>query len=232
MGENNTDQDVDQIDVAVDEDSNEGDIDSQTDPEDADQADDTNTADTSKDGDEVPGEKDVEDEPPSRKPKTPADWVALRRGKKIDKMQKQPEGGDDVDEEEDDLDPQDRNAIDRRVQKHLEPLIQKEQIQELRNEINEFTAANPDFAKYSKSAEKWAQHPSWNEVPIEKIFYAIAGKDLLAIGAARRTAADEKAKHSKTGGSSPTGGSGNKPVSAMTDAEFDQEVIRTLHPNG
>lgn len=146
--------------------------------------------------------KDDDDVVPSRKPKTPADWVALRRGNKIEKITKSKQGGtqggnnDDGADDEEDIDPKVAAA----VEKMIKPLFDQQGEQEVETEIATFVTNNPDFKPFEARVKKWADHDSWKGVPIEQIFYAAAGKELLSIGAARKVKADNNAKKGRTGG--------------------------------
>lgn len=172
-------------------------------------------------------------EPPTRKPRTNADWVALRRQQKLDKQKagkgEQGEDEDDEskeDEDEDDVDDEDAKIIDKRIEKHLAPIKEKEALAELKTEINDFVAQNPDFKPFAEKALKWAQHPSWKDVPTKQLMYAAAGEKLMAIGAKRQKAVIVNTQKTKTGANSGGNSGGTKPVAEMTDAEFEQEIQR------
>jgi hypothetical protein len=173
-------------------------------------------------------EEDDDAEPPTRKPRTPADWVALRRQRKLEREQKkaQESKGEDEGAEDEEVSPEDAKIIDARVQKHLAPILQERAEAQLRSEINDFIAQNPEFKQYAAKAEKWAKHPSWENVPTEQLMYAVAGKELLKIGANRRAAAEAKARKSTVSGGSPQGTAQTKAVWEMTPDEFSKEVER------
>lgn len=174
---------------------------------------------------------DADEEPPTRKPRTNADWVALRRQQKLDKAKKagkdeQGEAEDEDSDEEDDINDEDVKLIDKVVSKRLEPFEKATQLAELKSEIDEFVAQNPDFKPFAAKALKWAQHPSWKDVPTKQIMFAAAGDKLLVIGAKRSKVAAEKAAKTKTGTNSGGETGGKKPVAEMTDEEFEQEIQR------
>lgn len=181
------------------------------------------------------GEEDQEaedEEPPTRKPRTNADWVALRRQRKLEKQkagkgeQGEDEDDESYDDEDDDVDEEDAKIIEKVVSKRLAPFEKQQEIATLRGEINDFIAENPDFKPFAEKALKWAQHPSWKDVPTRQLMYAAAGDKLLKIGATRAKNAAIKTQKTKTG--TGTGGNtgGTKPVMEMTDAEFEQEIQR------
>jgi len=167
-----------------------------------------------------------DEEPPTRKPRTNADWVALRRGRKLERERTKhdEEQGEAEDEGDDDVSPEDAKIIEKVVARKLQPFEEEREAQTIRSEINEFVSQNPDFKEFVAKAEKWARHPSWKNVPTEQLMYAVAGKQLLTIGAKRREDADRKARETKVGGNSTSGTGAKKPVWDMTDAEFKAEV--------
>ncbi len=174
-----------------------------------------------------------DEEPPTRKPRTNADWVALRRQNKLEKQKagKGEQGEDEDDEsyeddEDDDVDEEDAKIIEKVVSKRLAPFEKQQEIATLRGEINDFIAKNPDFKPFAEKALKWAQHPSWKDVPTKQLMYAAAGDKLLKIGATRAKQVAIKTQKTKT--ATGTGGSagGTKSVMEMTDEEFEQEIQR------
>jgi len=178
------------------------------------------------DGDESPEAED--EEPPTRKPRTKADWVAFRRGKKLEKQraaQEQGEADEDEDDDLDDIDEEDAKVIDKVVSKRLAPILREREVNELRSEIEDFVAENPDFKPYVNKAVKWAQHPTWKDIPTKQLMFAVAGDNLLKIGSQRTKAAQDKARRTGTGkGRSGSNTGGSKPVAEMTDAEFEAEI--------
>lgn len=162
--------------------------------EDDDSADDKDT-----DKDEDKGD---DEDAPKRKTRTPADWVALRRGKKLEKQSKSGTQGEDGGQDEGDEG--DDDEVTRKVKevvgKALSPIISQQEQAELETEISSFVADNPEFKPYAAKVAKWSQDPDWANVPIDRVFYAVAGKDLLRIGATRRAAADANARKNRTGG--------------------------------
>lgn len=186
----------------------------------SDPADPESTQDTTEEAEDV--------DPPSRKPRTNADWVALRRQKKLEKQAtKSEEGGEDVEDEDDDMEdisPEDAKVISKVVERKLQPFVQQQEEQALQSEVNEFVNTNPEFKPFVAKAMKWAAHPTWKNVPTEQLMYAVAGKQLLNIGAKRREAADKKINGTKMGGNSGNNSQSSKGVWDMTDAEFNEQL--------
>ena len=174
-------------------------------------------------------EDDEDEEPPVRKPKTNADWVAKRRADKIKKLKESDDdqqGEDDEDSEEEDVDDEDAKIIDRRIARQLAPLRAKEYTQEVKAEIDTFVADNPDFKPFAAKAAKWAEHPDYKNLPTKQLMFAAAGDKMLMIGATRKAAAIAKANSTKTGANAGGEAGGKKSVAEMSDAEFEQEVAR------
>lgn len=154
------------------------------------------------DSDTPEAPKEPEDAP-KRKNRTPADWVALRRGKNLQKAKEGGQGGEGgaqsaAEGDEDEITKKVKDVLG----EALNPLFAQQDKEALQTEVNDFIATNPEFKPYSDKVMKWSQDPAWEQVPIEQIFYAAAGKELLQIGAQRRAAADEKARQGRTGGGS------------------------------
>lgn len=172
----------------------------------------------------------ADEEPQTRKRNI--DFILDRKNRKIEKLQEKTAGAAKKDEEEeedeDGLADEDAKIIDKRVNKILSPFIQKQMADEDKQEIADFVAANPDFKPYAEKVAKFAQHASRKNLPIESIFYEVAGKDLLKIGADRGKKADDKTKHTQAGGGGNRGGDAPKNVWDLTPAEFaaEQEKIR------
>lgn len=185
--------------------------------------------DASKEGEDAT-EEDKDEEPPTRKPKTNADWVALRRQKKLEKARKakeqgEEEEGDDAAEDDDlDVSEEDAKVIDKVLSKRLAPIEQERYETQLKGEINDFIATNPEFSPYAEKALKWAKHPSWKDIPTKQLMFAVAGEKLLKIGATREKQAIVKARATKTGTNGGGDATGKKPVWEMSDAEFAKEV--------
>lgn len=199
----------------------------------------TEESDAEEDGaaEEEDTEEAADEEPPTRKPRTNADWVALRRKQKLEKQnaskEEQGEAEDDESDEDDDVNDEDAKLIDQRIEKALTPLKEKEYENEVKGEIDEFVAKNPDFKKYTAKALKWAKHPSWRDVPTKQLMHAVAGEDLLKIGANRAKQVADKTKKTKTGAGNAGGSGGTKPVAEMSDEEFEQEIQRVkTQPRG
>lgn len=181
------------------------------------------------DSDAAEGEEDAEEaedeEPPTRKPRTKADWVAFRRGKKLEKRQEasdDEEQGEAEDEDDDlsDISEEDARVIDKVVSRRLAPFEQQQEILAVKSEIDEFIATNPDFKPYATKALKWSQHPSWKNVPTKQLMFAAAGDNLLKMGAKRSKAAAEKARRTSTGKGTSGNVASTKSVEDMTDEEF------------
>jgi hypothetical protein len=173
-------------------------------------------------------EDDADEEPPVRKPKTNADWVAKRRGEKLkkEKAAEDDQQGEADESDEDDVDDEDAKLIDSRIARQLAPLQAKEYTQEVKAEIDTFVSENPDFKPFAAKAAKWAEHPDYKNLPTKQLMYAAAGDKMLIMGAQRKAAAITKANKTKTGSNSGGEAGGTKPVAEMSDEEFNAEVMR------
>lgn len=172
----------------------------------------------------------ADEEPKTRKRNV--DFIIERKNKQIEKLKNKENVADvveDEEEDEDDLDITDKAIIDKRVAKALTPYIQKQMQEEDANEISDFVAKNPDFAPYVDRVKKFSNHPTRKDVPIESLFYEVAGKDLLMLGAKRAKEVEDEAKESGAGGGGSQGGDGAKSVWDLTPEEFvaQQNALRS-----
>mgnify|MGYP000844560462 CR=1 FL=1 len=236
MGENETDKLEDTQDKTVEDQSNgsKNNDDADTGKDGGTGTDDKNSkVEDDKDSDNT--EKDNDDDKKSQKSTSKADDSEPSVRKRSDfikerierRQQKQAEKSDNPDkdnEDEDvDLDDTDKKTIGKVVKEYLQPLVEKDMKAQDEQEISQFLKDNPDFKPFEAKARKWMDHPSRKDVPIDEIFYGVAGKDLLKIGAKRAQIANDEAKATATGGSQDLGGS--KSVSEMSKAEFEAKQI-------
>lgn len=227
-GEGTTD---DEEDTSQNSDSEDGEGESSSDDgeDDDGKGDSTKGSDTSKDDDT---EEDDDDgaEPESRRPKTNAEWAKRRIERKNAKQSQKAEKGDDEGDEEDsedgdDLSPEDARAIDKRIEKAIKPFQERALASEVDGEITEFLNANPDFKPFAKKVQRFAMHPSRQNIPIKAIFYEVAGDKLIKIGADRLRNADKKARETKTGGTG-TSEKGSTSYKDMPLEDFGKELER------
>lgn len=218
--ENTDAEDADDDDTS---DGDDADADDDTD-DDGEGNSDTESSDTADDdGDE--DEDDDGDEPPTRRPKTNAEWAAKRvADKKAKKQQTKEKSGSDADDAGEDTGDDDEASDDpvaKEVAKQLAPFKQQAAEQEVDGQIASFLENNPDFKPYAAKVRRWALHPSRRNLPVKSIFYEVAGDKLMAIGAKRGKAADVKAKKTRGGrGSTDTTGGGSK---SYKDTPLTQE---------
>lgn len=192
--------------------------------------------DGSGDGDDDKGESDksdkdktdktnpdnVDEEPKTRKRNI--DFILERKNRKIQNLKDKDDKGND-DDSEDGVNPEDEEVIGKVVSKYLNPIIAKQIKEEDEQEIATFLNGNPEFKPYADKVRKFSQHESRKNIPIESIFYEVAGKDLMKLGADKARKSDKEAKESGAGGGSNRGGSdaGSKSVWDMTPEEFEKE---------
>ena len=235
MGENNAGGDEEIIETEIGaEDLDESQNDGGAGDEDkgADKPDDDN-------GDKKPDEKGTDDKKPEPTPnadeepktrKRNIDFILERKNEKIKKLQEKNNGADaeKEDEDEDNLDPNDAQIIQKHVAKALSPFLAKQMQDEDKQEIDDFVKQNPDFAPYVAKVQKFSQHPSRKDMPISSIFYEVAGGDLLKLGADRARKAGIESKKSRAGGGGSSGGGSEKGVWDLSAEEFEaqKEALR------
>lgn len=173
-------------------------------------------------------DEDEDKEPPTRERKSPIDFIKARQEKRAKKAeQNDSEEGDE--DEDDGIDEADKKTFGKLLNKALQPLAQKAIQEEDDKEVNAFLKDNPDFKPYESRARKYMAHPSRKDVPIQEIFYGVAGKDLLKIGAKRAKIADDEAKKTRSAkGTGSDAGASNKSVNEMSKAELEakQDQVR------
>jgi hypothetical protein len=220
-GDDNQDENQKVEDAGSEDDK--GDSDSDENAGDDQQNDDTDKeeAEDDKTSDEKPAPAD--DEPKTRKRNI--DFILERKNRKIEKLQHKE---DENDEDDSDIDPDEAEVIDKRIAKVLSPYVEKQREAEDQSLIESFVSKNPDFAPYANKVKTFVKHPSRRDLPIESIFYEVAGPDLLKIGAERAKKATQEARQSQAGGSTGSPESGAKDAWSMSDDEFTakQEAIR------
>ena len=220
MGDTNTDVDV-SGDASVEMEGEETTSQNNSSEDSAEAGDDaseeTGSSDAKPDSSDDAKQSEEDAEPPVR-PRTNADWVALRRQKKIEKMQQGDKSGneDSPDEEQDRFDPR------------VDELLKEREAAEIDKEIADFVKENPEFGEFAEKAKRWSQHESRQNVPVRSIMFELAGAKLMKIGAERARQADREAKESRTGGGSYEPESGNKSYQDMPLDEFEQELNRVL----
>lgn len=165
--------------------------------------------------------KDDGKEPPVRTRMSSKDYIIARQRAKIAKQQKA--NGDDDDESDDDIAPEDEELITKVVAKKFAPIIDRTQQAENEKEIAEFIEKNPDFKPFVAKVKRYIVHPSRRNLPVESIFYEVAGQDLLKIGAQRQQKAEEEARKTQTGGGSARGGGNEKTAWDLSEKEFEAE---------
>lgn len=177
-----------------------------------------------------PASNDDNDEPAVRTRKTPADYIKARQEKRDAKAKAalEAEAGGET-ELEDEINPTDRELITKVVSPILEPLLASQIKAENDQEVAAFLKDNPEFEKFEAKAKRYMAHPSRAHLPVEAVFYEVAGKALIKIGADRERKASEEARNTQTGGGSNRGGEGSgKNAWEMTPEEFEAEQLRVM----
>ena len=167
------------------------------------------------------------EEPIVRNKLTPKDYIIQRKQKKIEKLEgADKDGGEDGD---DTILPEDEAIIDKVVSKRIAPLIKQTLDVADNSDIKDFLKENPEFKPFEAKARRWIKDPSRQHLPISTVFYEAAGyKNILKIGADRKTKADKEADDTKTGGGSSRTPEGGPSVLDISTEDFEkrQEKVR------
>lgn len=175
---------------------------------------------------------DGKEEPPVQKRKSNADFIIARKNAKIAKLKEQQDAAkapdaNKSDAQADDDDASDDGDDDSVNLEGLAPIVQKHLEAEDAQEVAKFLEEFPDFKPFEAKAKRWMQHPSRRHLPVEDIFFAIAGRNMVKMGAERERKAREKAAASQSGGgSSRTDGQKPKTAWDMTQDEFEAEKLK------
>lgn len=190
----------------------------------------------SKDDKKSDDKSDDDDEPPVRKSKK--DFIIDRLQKKNAKLsgkQNQKSGSDDdgANDDDDKGGDTDDADIDARIDQRLaERDAEKAARDEMVGDIDAFIEANPQFKQYRDKAIKWADKSDspYALLPADRLLFAVAGKDLVKLGAKMKAQADQEADQSKVGGSAGRDTEGGKTdVWKMSKAEFEAKKNEVLH---
>jgi hypothetical protein len=176
--------------------------------------------------------KDDGEEPRLRKPKKGAsnkEWAAWRAQQKKDAKKEsgdsdESDQNDDTEDSDEELSDEDAAAIDKRIDKAIAPFRKAAAEQEVETEIANFLQENPDFKPFEAKVKRWANHPNREGVPVESIFYEVAGPKLMQMGAKRAQAAAKKANKTKGSGGDSGGDKGSKSYADMDLADFGKEL--------
>jgi hypothetical protein len=191
------------------------------------------TKDTQKGGDSEKAKAPEEDnaEPAVSSRMTAKDFIIQRQQKKIERLKSKTVSEADPEEEkpeaaDDEVAPEDEALITKVVAKKFAPFLNKSMADDDEKEVSAFIAENPDLKPYEAKVKRYMSHPSRRHLPVETIFYEVAGKDLLKLGADRARKADEEAKQTQTGGGTSTAEAKPKNALQMTKEEFEAEQER------
>ena len=163
-------------------------------------------------------------EPEIRARKTAKDFIIERQAKKLAKAGAPKAGEEDDDkggdsDEDDDVDEEDEKVVRKVASKMLAPIFEEQIAKADDAEVKDFLASNKDFAPYEAKVRTYMKHPSRRDLPIESIFYEVAGPDLLKLGAARAKAADDEARENGAGGGDGGGEDEKSGIDAVTTVE-------------
>lgn len=164
-------------------------------------------------------------EPEVANRKTAKDFIIERKNRKIKELEKKAQEGDsesaDADDATDDVEEDASNL------EAMKPIVDKFLESEDKQEIKDFVAENPEFEEFAPRVEKMMKHESRRNIPINELFFAAAGKDLMKIGAQRAKEADKKARDTQAGGSGPSR-EGMKPKDwhSASKEELEAEKMR------
>lgn len=119
---------------------------------------------------------------------------------------------DSVDDEDDDMLPADKEAINKAVDKKMQGVDAKlAQVQTIQDqiEVDAFIRSKPEYAKYRAVALKYMAHSDYKNIPAHNIFAIVSANDAQKIGAQKEREAQKTVKATQNGGNQvrvPNGG--------------------------
>lgn len=133
--------------------------------------------------------------------KSVQEHIIDRQKRTIEKLRSKEEG-DEVDppDPDDNLEPEARDAINREVDKRLNPVLGALASKVDSDELDTLVKADPDAKKYEKRIKVYMQHPHYKGVPPAVIYHHLAFQDAESIGSKKKKAADLEADQVKGGG--------------------------------
>jgi len=139
-------------------------------------------------------------------------------------------------DEEEDVAPEDEEAIGKVVDKRIEPITKAlGEVQKIKDqaEVDSFIRVKPEFEKYRAVALKYMAHPAYKNVPVNNIMSIVAGKDLQKLGAQKERDAKKKADDTKSPGDPVREpGKGKVDWKKAPKADFDAQRQKVLGQQG
>lgn len=167
---------------------------------------------------------DDDEEPATRK--NIKDYIIERKEKKIKKLEKEKEeaaeaGEEDEDDLEDTFSKDDKEAIEKVVEKSTAPFREALRTQADRDELNAVIANHPEAKAMEKKISKYMVHPAYQSVPVENIYLMLAGKENVL--QTKKEQVKVKDKKNQSGGHTRRKVDGAEPdYKNMSDEEFDK----------
>lgn len=176
---------------------------------------------------------DGKEEPAVKQRKSNADFIIARKNAKIEKLRKQQDAAkasdaNKSDAQADDDDADDADSDDESLNlEGLAPIVEKHLESEDAQEVAAFLDEHPDFKPFEATVKRYMKHPSRRHLPVDELFFAVAGKNMIKMGAERERKAREKASQTQAGGGSNREDTqAPKDAWKMTPEEFEAEKLK------
>lgn len=163
-----------------------------------------------------------DDEIPVRRSSPQAFHVIGRLKQKNEELKTQLDKRDVEDDEDgsDAMTPEAKSAVQREIEKAVQPLKQQTAQTLDEQELKELFSGEPEAKKHEQSIRRYMKHPAWSHVPVSAIYHHIAFKK-----GGDTDAADLEARQGRTGGTPlrpKESGSDLPDVANMSDEEFEK----------
>lgn len=162
-----------------------------------------------------------------------ASHIIARKTRTIEKLRSKLDEKDDEEpieaDDEDELVPESRDAVQKEVQRQVAPLVDSLAKKSDEDELQELLTSEPEAKGYEKRIRAYMDHDSYQGVPPSVIYHHLAFGNAESEGARRKQVADLEAEQmSGTGSTSrpvdrPTGDIPTaEEIDDMSDEEFDK----------
>ena len=186
-----------------------------------------------KDDAEKKVEADDEDEIPIRK--TRLDYILERKAKRLEKIKQDKlakldselkehgESGEDEDDDLEDIEDEGEKKIVNTMKKYFGETVEKLSSKEVESKVNAFIEKDGRFAPFKDKIVKWAKHPAYAKLPVDRLAYAVVGPKIAEILSQKKKELEDEAEKSRLGGSGRRTVT-KKGVWEMSPKEFEEHL--------
>jgi hypothetical protein len=168
--------------------------------------------------------------------KTRIDYILERKEKRLEKIKQdrlakleselhEHGEGDDEDDDLSDIEDEGEKKIVNTMKKYFGETVEKLSSKEVESEVNAFIEKDGRFAPFKDKIMKWAKHPAYAKLPMDRLAYAVVGPKIGEILSQKKQELEDEAEKSRMGGSGRRTVT-KKGVWEMTPQEFEAHLHR------